>query len=526
MIPRIIHQTWKTDDIPERFRLYQRSWIEKNPGWTYRLWSDRALLDFVAAHYPDLLSTFCCYQNGVRRADAARYMLLHHFGGIYADIDAECLTSLDPLVEEDRIILSEEPSSHWPMHLPLRSSIRRMVFNGVMASPVGHPFWPRLLDALPVMRDAVDTLDATGPCLLSALVESDPCPERIWVGSCRLFNGIDFQGLDVGAGADPEETAYALHHWAGTWYPRPRPVNIVSQQRKRFYRLRHKLTRGAILNPEEAMAGVDQRVVDAAAPTGDDVAILVPVRDAADHLKPFLAAIASLDLPKERTKLVFCEGDSVDGSLERLKLLTEPLRGVYRDIRILELPLGNRIGRNERWKPKFQRRRRSDIAKVRNHLIDHGLDHTDDWALWIDIDMWRFPADVFARLRETGARIVTPNAVRVPGGASFDMNSFIQMPLARDYRFFRDHSQGLYQPPARAWGRLHLSDLRYLDEVELHGVGGTMLLVDAALHRGGLRFPELPYKNLIETEGFAALARDLGINPIGLPKLEVLHVPW
>ena len=56
--------------------------------------------------------------------------------------------------------------------------------------------------------------------------------------------------------------------------------------------------------------------------------------------------------------------------------------------------------------------------------------------------------------------------------------------------------------------------------------GGTMLLVDASLHRAGLRFPELPYRELIETEGFAALARDVGIIPIGLPKVEVLHVPW
>jgi hypothetical protein len=53
-----------------------------------------------------------------------------------------------------------------------------------------------------------------------------------------------------------------------------------------------------------------------------------------------------------------------------------------------------------------------------------------------------------------------------------------------------------------------------------------MLLVDAALHRGGLRFPELPYDNLIETEGLGALARDLGIEAIGLPKVEIMHVPW
>jgi hypothetical protein len=59
----------------------------------------------------------------------------------------------------------------------------------------------------------------------------------------------------------------------------------------------------------------------------------------------------------------------------------------------------------------------------------------------------------------------------------------------------------------------------------MDSVGTTTLLVDACLHRGGLRFPEIPYKHLIETEAFGALARDLGIRAVGLPNVEVLHVP-
>ena len=42
-----------------------------------------------------------------------------------------------------------------------------------------------------------------------------------------------------------------------------------------------------------------------------------------------------------------------------------------------------------------------------------------------------------------------------------------------------------------------------------------------SLHRGGLRFPEQPYRDLIETEGFGALAKDLGVVPVGLPRVEI-----
>ena len=526
MIPRVIHQTWKTDVVPERFHAFQRSWTEKNPGWTYMLWSDRSLLDFVSQNYPELLETYCGYETGVRRADAARYMLLHHFGGVYADVDAECLASLEPLVSEDRLVLCEEPPSHWELQLKFRPPIKRLLFNGVMASPRGHRFWPRLLTMLPEMRNVSDTLDATGPCLLSHLVQDDPEPETISVHSCQLFNGVDVYGHEVAVADQAAPAVFARHHWAGTWYPHPKPRTFWSTARKRYYKLRHRLTRGRVINPEKMAGSIDTRLVAAPPPSGDRLAILVPVRNGADHLESFLRAIATFDVPKDKIKLVFCEGDSTDGTLERLTELTAKLRGDYRDIRILQKPLGSKIPQNKRWKSRYQRVRRSNIAKVRNHLIDHGLDDTDDWAMWIDIDMWKFPSDIFAQLRRTGARIVTPNAVHVPGGSSFDLNSFVQQQVQRDYRYFRDHLHGLYQPPMGTWGRLYLSDLRYLERVELHGVGGTMLLVDAALHRAGLRFPERPYRNLIETEGFAALARDVGIIPIGLPKVEVLHVPW
>ena len=81
MIPHIIHQTWKTDDIPGNFRAFSATWRDRNPDWTYRFWSDRDLLKFVAIHYPAFLELFCSYRLGVQRADAGRYMLLHHFGG-------------------------------------------------------------------------------------------------------------------------------------------------------------------------------------------------------------------------------------------------------------------------------------------------------------------------------------------------------------------------------------------------------------------------------------------------------------
>jgi len=66
--------------------------------------------------------------------------------------------------------------------------------------------------------------------------------------------------------------------------------------------------------------------------------------------------------------------------------------------------------------------------------------------------------------------------------------------------------------------------LRHIgDVVELGGVGGAVLLVWAGLHREGLMFPPFPYRARIETEGLAAMARDMGHRVWAMPHVEVVH---
>ncbi|HEV2694888.1 MAG TPA: glycosyltransferase [Verrucomicrobiae bacterium] len=526
MIPRIIHQTWKTADLPENFRAYSATWRNLNPGWTHRIWTDRELLEFVATHYPDYLELFCSYRQGVQRADAGRYMLLHHFGGIYADMDTECLQSLEPLASENRIIISEEPKTHWSGVAGCRG-FNTVLFNGVMVSPAKHAFWPHLLQRMVDSRHATDVLDSTGPYLLTGAMLSFPAKETLRIEDANFFNPVDRTGYK-----SPEHNGakgYSLHHWSGTWWSKYEAVwwrRKIYPFTKRLFRLRAHFLGGERLDPVAARAAISPEAIAAPLPKGKNITILVPVRDASQHLAGFLAAIDKLDIPKERLKLVFCEGDSRDDTYDQLVRLTAPLKPLYRDIILLRKNAGTGLDHSKRWLPAVQRARRAGIARVRNYLIDHGVDATDDWALWIDVDVWSFPADILTQLFAVKARIVAPHCVLKPGGQCFDHNSFVTTPAERDHRYFRLVKDGIFQPPMVSPFRLKMSDLRHSDQVPLDGVGGTMLLVDATLHRGGLRFPEIPYDHLIETEGFGRMAKDLGITPIGLPRVEVLHVPW
>jgi hypothetical protein len=384
-----------------------------------------------------------------------------------------------------------------------------------------------VIDLLPLTRFGNDVLDVAGPCLLTgAQLDYDAQPP-VRVDSCHLFCAEDKEGKQTVPYLPVTPSPLARHHWASTWWrPARRHGPLGTALRTAAFSMRHKLTRGRVLDGAQARAVVAPEVLARSAPSGNNVAILVPVRDAAAHIGPFFEKVQSLDHPKSAIKLVFCEGDSVDDTWDRVNVLASAHRAGYRNVVLARRHMGVEFSRQARWNRPLQRRRRAALAAVRNQLIDIGLDTTDDWALWIDVDVWQFPPDIIAHLIAAKARIVAPHCVRYPGGPTYDLNSFVARTIVPRYRYLKHLHDGLYQPPRSAWGRSYMDGLRHSSRVPLDGVGGTMLLVDAALHRGGLRFPELPYRDHIETEGLGLLARDLGVGAVGLPRVEILHAPW
>lgn len=519
MIPPILHQISATGREPEPFRAAMASWGLHNPDWTVTLWTDRMLLEFVAAHYPGSLRSYCGYAQPEMRSAAARYFLLDHFGGVFAELGSTCVAPFDSVMSEDRVVLSRDlPSLH---RLP--GDRQAPIFNGTMAGPAGHPFWRHVLNQLPDPNGAVTPLFDLETRFLTHAIRSYDDTSGLAVHDASLF-------ATIGGNGQPLQPADGGPVLAVRRPPKPvKPERKMQagwdQLRRGFYLARHRVTRGPSVPEAVQRARVDRSAVEEGASAGDALVILVPLRDATEHIGPFLDVVARLDYPKDRIKLAFCEGDSTDGSWDMIQAATQELKPLYRDIVLTQCHIHLAIDRPKRSRRALQRRRRSALATVRNHLIDAAIDESDDWALWIDIDVWRFQPDIITRLRETGHRIVVPNCVTVPGARSFDLNNFVAC-HGDDYRYYRHMRDGLHQPPLDGPDRLYLSDFRHREHVALDAVGGTMLLVDAALHRGGLRFPELPYRNLVETEGFGHLARDVGVQPIGLPQLEILHVPW
>lgn len=100
-IPKIIMQTWKTKDVPKKWKASERSIKKFMPDWDYHLMTDEDNLVFVERYFPDFLHHFKTFEYPIQRADAIRYMWLYVMGGIYFDLDLELLKPLDDLFYED-----------------------------------------------------------------------------------------------------------------------------------------------------------------------------------------------------------------------------------------------------------------------------------------------------------------------------------------------------------------------------------------------------------------------------------------
>ena len=86
-IPKIIHQTWKNNDIPEKWKISHTEWQRLHPDWIYHLWTDSEIRSYIAEHHPDLLILHDSYKYPIQRADMIRYIVLYDFGGLYSDLD-------------------------------------------------------------------------------------------------------------------------------------------------------------------------------------------------------------------------------------------------------------------------------------------------------------------------------------------------------------------------------------------------------------------------------------------------------
>ena len=69
-------------------------------------WTDNRLRDLGRACYSQFDTMYGPDIPGIFLADFGRYMVLHRFGGVYVDLDYECLKNIEPLLDGCEFVTS------------------------------------------------------------------------------------------------------------------------------------------------------------------------------------------------------------------------------------------------------------------------------------------------------------------------------------------------------------------------------------------------------------------------------------
>lgn len=203
-IPKVFHQIWVGGPCPDLYLGYSDTWRRHHPGWELRLWDEsnmptlrnQRLFDNAERYAPESML-------GQFRSDVARYELIHQFGGVYVDMDFECLASIEPRLRGVRCFaVREGPGT---------------VANGLMGAEAGHPFIGHLVDHLAGhagRRRGRRPAQSTGPRFLTKLL-TDWGGDPVQVLPQELFFPYAWNEIDHSTKTAPPWPAgtLAVHRW-------------------------------------------------------------------------------------------------------------------------------------------------------------------------------------------------------------------------------------------------------------------------------------------------------------------------
>jgi len=194
---------------------------------------------------------------------------MYEYGGLYADVDMECLRPIDDAFNQSDCVISQEPLEHSEFLAPVGSPL---VSNALMACRPGHPFFAHVIARLPSNTGWItwnDVLWATGPYMLTTVYHGYERGRRrrlnadvVTVAAPDMFHPLPDDSMvdhmrrvcqnpdvvvrrrtlcgklaayDFGRSGVRSPIAFTVHHWTHSWVGRRNdPYGLLNEKLKRF----------------------------------------------------------------------------------------------------------------------------------------------------------------------------------------------------------------------------------------------------------------------------------------------------
>lgn len=342
----------------------------------------------------------------------------------------------------------------------------------------------------------------------------------------------------------------ANHKWAheieNTWYF---PYSRKFKMPRYSYKTQHNWLfndRVEDIIPEGHIAHYDLNKLHAkpnAAVNKERVLILTPLQSFDQR---YWDNILQLSYPRELIELGFIIPRTKTGeeALKKLEVAVKNVQSDKKNQRFAKVTILKQDSRSfdklqekDRHALEVQKERRASMALARNELLFSTIGPHTSWVLWLDADIIETPVNLIQDLTTHNRPVLAANVYqryydedkKEKSIRPYDFNNWQESDTGRsiaskmqpDEIIVEGYAEIATYRPLMA--HFYNADGPVSEEMILDGVGGGCTLVKAEVHRDGAMFPNFPFYHLIETEGFAKMAKRLNYGVFGLPNYLVYH---
>lgn len=227
-IPKIIHHVCDyPNGIPENLRILAATWKKHHPDWEQRFWDKEQMGRFVHETFPDFEPYYLAYPHNAQRWDAIRYLILYHMGGLYVDLDYECLEPFDSILCGKTCCIALEPDLH-----ARYNNKPRILSNALMVAKPGCGFMRKIIDELKAQDGSSFAdlekykviLNTTGPQMVTRVYESLKNKKAVTLLPSDAFMPLTPKEISLAIqGRSTEfinyklENAFAVHYFFNSW---------------------------------------------------------------------------------------------------------------------------------------------------------------------------------------------------------------------------------------------------------------------------------------------------------------------
>jgi mannosyltransferase OCH1-like enzyme len=202
------------------------SWKSMNPSFKYCFYNDKDCYLFVYNNYRKYINVYNDMLP-IEKADFFRYLVVYHYGGIYADIDTTCFKNIEPLLDQfpDSLITGKEYDT--------TEGMPEQYLQWFIAAPKRHQALFELIEDIyhnksnvfcrwlySLYSDNEKVYNTTGPVEYTKILKRTT--SSIAVLEKGILGSYDTKRIN--------RNSYLQHHFCGTWKKNwNRSIDLMNQ---------------------------------------------------------------------------------------------------------------------------------------------------------------------------------------------------------------------------------------------------------------------------------------------------------